>query len=293
MKNSPLGRYMNLITDFAFKTVFANENDKELLISFLNGILQGRDTIIEIEFLLPEVFGETEEDRKSIFDLYCKNTSGKRYIIEMQVAKQTYFTDRCLYYASFPIQKQAVKGNWDYQLEPVYIISIVNFTLWKNNVDYINYHSFINEKTHEIISDKLKLITIELTKFNKILAELQSDIDRWLFCFKHLANLKEQPVEIEGVVFDKLFNITELEKLTKKDMEAYKKHVTDYWDVKLAMQCSQEEGFEKGIEVGTKEGNKKIFTIAEKLQKMGLPLHDIEEATGLSPEQIQGINIQT
>lgn len=39
-------RYVNFYTDFAFKKLFGTEMNKDLLISFLNALLQGREVRI-------------------------------------------------------------------------------------------------------------------------------------------------------------------------------------------------------------------------------------------------------
>jgi predicted transposase/invertase (TIGR01784 family) len=283
MKEIEYGKYMNLKTDFAFKTVFGNEKEKGITISFLNEILQGRDSIVDIQFLPPEQLGDTDDERKAIFDIYCRNEWQERFVVEMQVVKQKYFIDRSLYYATFPIQKQAVKGKWNYRLEPLYIITILDFVQWENNRLCVNYHSLMNEETHEIISRKLQFITIELPKFNKNAENLKTGLDCWLFCFKHLSKLNERPPEIQGETFNKLFELTEINKLTRKDMETYTKSIYGYHDVELGMEYSREQGFEKGMEKG-------FELTAKNLQQMGFSINDIVKATGLTPEQIRKLN---
>jgi predicted transposase/invertase (TIGR01784 family) len=270
---------MNLKTDFAFKTVFANEKEKELTISLLNEILSGRNKIEEIRYLLPEQLNKRKNDRRAIYDIYCTNEKQERFIIEMQVVRQKYVIDRSLYYSTFPIQQQAPKGEWDYRLDPVYIIVIMDFTQWESNLDYINYHSLMNEKTKEIISDNLKFIIVELPKFKKTIEELETGLDRWLFCFTHLHELEEQPATINGTVFDKLFEMTETNKLMPQDMETYEKSVRDYWSSRIDKDYYREEGREEGI-----------LEISKKLLEMGLPIGDISKATGLTSKQIQQLN---
>jgi predicted transposase/invertase (TIGR01784 family) len=281
------GRYMDLKTDFAFKYVFSNENDKRMLISLLNEILKERATIVDIEYLLPEQLGNVEEERKAFFDLYCTNERGERFVIEMQIARRKNFIDRCLYYVTFPIQKQAIKGEtWDYHLEPVFFIAIMDFVQWNDNPNYINYHSLINEETHEIISNKLQLVTIELAKFLKTMAELETELDRWLYCFKHLHELNVQPNEIQGDLFNTLFDMTEKKKLTHKNMEMYRKSVTEYADVRFAMNDSREEGYEQGIKHGIKAQN---LQITKNLRKIGMTPELISDVTGLTLDQIRQI----
>ncbi|GHT04728.1 hypothetical protein AGMMS49525_11370 [Bacteroidia bacterium] len=99
MTKKNLGRFMDLTTDFGFKTVFSEKNE-ELLLSFLNGIFEGRKVIVKINHLRLKQLGNSPEDRDAIFDLYCTDEDDNHYIVEMQVAQQKNFMDRCLYYAA-------------------------------------------------------------------------------------------------------------------------------------------------------------------------------------------------
>jgi predicted transposase/invertase (TIGR01784 family) len=215
----------------------------------------------------------------------------------MQVTRQKYFMDRCLYYITLPIQNQAQKGDdWQYRLRPSYIITLLDFDIWENDSECINWHSLMNEQTHEIISENLKFITVELPKFNKTLEELSTDLDCWLFCFNHLNDLKEQPPELKGEIFDELFRLLDTRNLTYEEMETYEKSITEYSGVRMAMEYSQELGYEKGrkegIERGVEKGIEKglmfrTFEIAKEMQKKGMAIQLISDLTGLTFEQIQ------
>ena len=101
-------KYINPLTDFGFKKLFGSEPNKVLLIDFLNQILPNKK-IKNLSYASTEKLGQTLVDRKAIFDLYCVGENGERFIVEMQKAKQNYFKDRSVFYASFPIQEQAKK----------------------------------------------------------------------------------------------------------------------------------------------------------------------------------------
>jgi predicted transposase/invertase (TIGR01784 family) len=282
---------MDMKTDFAFKYVFVNEDDKSMVICLLNEILKGRCTVADVDYLLPEQLGNTEEERKAFFDLYCKNERNERFIIEMQVAWHENFIDRCLYYLTFPIQKQAMKGEeWDYYLEPVFFITIMDFSRKNNNPNYINYISLMNEETHEIFSDKVQMITIELGKFNKEEEELETGLDYWLYCFKHAPELKVQPEKIQGEIFNKLFERIDTKKLTANNMETYNKSITEYADVRFIMASNYNYGLEVGMEKGIEKGiESQNFQIAKNMIKIGISLELISEITGLTPAQIQSL----
>ena len=55
-----LSRYINFYTDFAFKKIFGTEANKDLLISFLNGLfnLEGDAAIADVTYLGTEQLGD-------------------------------------------------------------------------------------------------------------------------------------------------------------------------------------------------------------------------------------------
>ncbi|MEL6472277.1 MAG: PD-(D/E)XK nuclease family transposase [Cyanobacteria bacterium J06623_4] len=98
-------RYVNLLTDFGFKRVFGSEPNKQLLVDFLNTLLPSHHQISELSYKSTENLGSASVDRKAVFDLYCQGANGERFIVELQKAKQKFFKDRSLFYATFPIQE--------------------------------------------------------------------------------------------------------------------------------------------------------------------------------------------
>ena len=122
-------RYINPFTDYGFKKLFGEEINKDLLLDFLNELLKEEQGVIKnITYLKTEHLGASEVDRKAIFDLYCENEKGEKFIVELQKTKQNFFKDRTLYYSTFPIREQAKRTDWDYELKAVYTIAILDFT---------------------------------------------------------------------------------------------------------------------------------------------------------------------
>ena len=232
--------------------------------------------------------GFKPEDRDTIYDLYCTDEAGERYIVEMQVAQQKHFMDRCLLYAAASILKQAKSGKWNYELNPLCVIAILNFVLNEDDADCINCYTLTNEKTKKRASDKLQFITLELPKFNKSVTELETDLDKWLFCMKHLAVLAEQPAEIKGEIFDELFELTDLKTLTEEDMTAYEKSFERCYGAELAADYAMERGIQQGMERGIQQG---IFYTATRMKEKGMDLELIVTATGLSPAQLKEMGL--
>lgn len=121
-------KYINPFTDFGFKKIFGEEASKPLLIDFLNALLPQTNKIIDLTFKNTEQLRQSEADRKAIYDIYCENDKGEKFIVELQKARQNYFKERTIYYSTFPIREQAEKGEWNYNLKAVYCVGILDFT---------------------------------------------------------------------------------------------------------------------------------------------------------------------
>ena len=168
-------RYVNPYTDFGFKKLFGTEMNKELLISFINSLLSDKEQIRDLTYLNTENLGISEADRKAVFDVYCETDSGEKILVEMQRGQQLFFKERSLYYASFPIQQQGKRGDWDYQLKAVYVIAILNFVFDHTHDGYFHHEvQLTDSKTREVFYDKLTFIYLEMPKFNKKEEELDS-----------------------------------------------------------------------------------------------------------------------
>lgn len=280
-------RYINPLTDFGFKKLFGSEPNKDLLIDFLNQILPDNRQVKDLTYASNDKMGRTELDRKAIFDLYCVGKDGERFIVEMQKAKQNYFKDRSVFYASFPIQEQAQKGDWDYKLEPVYSIGILDFIFDDHKNDTTLHHIVeLKNQRCEVFYDKLKFVYIELPKFKKNEDELETQFDKWLYVLTHLSKLQNRPKKLQERVFKRLFEAAEIAKFTRKELEAYDRSLKYYRDIKNVVDTSHEEGIEKGIEQGREEEKMKIIVTGI---NEGFSNEALAKLTELSIEEIQKI----
>ncbi|MGK7933348.1 MAG: Rpn family recombination-promoting nuclease/putative transposase [Microcystaceae cyanobacterium] len=257
-------KYINLLTDFGFKRIFGSEPNKALLIDFLNSILPPHHTVSHISYKSNENLGNTALDRKAIFDLYCESEGGEKFIVEIQKAKQNYFKDRSVYYATFPIQEQAIQGDWNYKLTPIYTIGILDFIFddHKNDPNFFHQVELKNQNC-EVFYDKLKFIYIELPKFQKNLEDLETHFEKWLFLFRHLSQLDTPPERLREGIFNRLFEIAEIAQLPPDEQRAYQNSLKYYRDLNNVVETSREEGREEGIEegiiIGREEGIKSLL----------------------------------
>jgi predicted transposase/invertase (TIGR01784 family) len=301
-------KYIDPFTDFGFKKLFGEECNKELLLDFLNELLhQEEGKIVSITYLKTERLGISEESRKAVFDLYCENENGEKFIVELQKSKQEYFKDRTLYYSTFAITDQAVPGDkWNFKLENVYVVAILNFVLEENNnSDKYKYDVMLTDvETNDIFYKKLKYVYLEMPKFKKKIDELETHFEKWMYVIKNLNSLYDVPDRLQGRIFERIFSAAEIAKLTKEEYKAYIDSLNSYRDYNNTLDYAREEGkiegrtegeaigLEKGEQIGLEKGrtegeHKKAITIAQNLLKKGISIEDTSEITGLPKQQIE------
>ena len=301
----PGEKYINPLTDFGFKRIFGSEFNKELLISFLNALLAGERVITDVTFKNSEHLGTSEQERRAIFDVYCTTDTGARIIVEMQNVYQEFYKDRSIYYSTFPISEQAQRGEWNYELQDVYTVGILNFTFPEDKQsDNCVYREIklMDVKSKEVFYDKLTYIYVELANFHRSLDDCDTILDKWIYCLKNLQNLMSRPSALQERVFRSLFHTAEISQLTTEDLRAYELSVNAYRDIKNGIDAAKKEGMEKGIAIGTEKGiaigtekgiaigtKNKAVEIARNMAREGIPSSIISKVTGLSVEEIDAL----
>jgi predicted transposase/invertase (TIGR01784 family) len=279
-------KYIDPFTDFGFKKLFGEECNKELLLDFLNELLyQKEGKISSLTYLKSEQLGRSEEDRKAIFDLYCENERGEKFIVEMQKTRQNHFKDRALYYSTFPIANQAVSGNWNYELKAVYTVAILDFVFDedKHNKEKYRYDVKLTDiETHKIFYDKLTFTYLEMPKFNKKVEELETRFEKWMYVLKNLTRLDNLPDKLREKIFEKMFAAAEIAKLTQEEYQQYLDSLKAYRDWKNSLETAKDK---KKIEGKAEEK----LAIAKELKTLGIAFEQIAIATKLSIEEIEKI----
>jgi hypothetical protein len=286
-----MSRYMDPTTDFGFKKLFGEEANKDIIISFITDVLELEAPLLDIQFLDKEQLPEAKEERIGIYDIFCQDVDGNRFIVEMQKSRLAYVKDRMIYYSTFPIAAQAKRGDefltsldtgikadrirdvdvltfgkksiktsWNYYLDGVYCIAILAYRL-NGSIKAVNRNSLRNdEPPHEQFYDKLRFVTIELPLFdeNKPGYSLDLHLNKWLYFLKYLPTFDVIPKLFEGdVVFQKAFRIAEMASFTPEERRAYNLNLKRIWDSYAALETSYHTGRKKGVKKGIKIGEKR------------------------------------
>ena len=309
--------------DWSFKRLFGSEVNKDILIEFLKVIFPEFD-IEDITYLPSEQLGIMEKDRRAVFDVICRASDGKEFLVEVQRGAQEHFFERALYYTSFPILKQGKKAMereegdprkpWNFRLDGVFFLGVLNYKHLDD--ERIEHRYWLREgTTGETMTDKLKFVFVEVSKFNKTEEELTTDLDKWLYMLKNLSDLLERPAALRDKIFKRIFDVAEISGLDDEDKKKYISNMQTARDtynqleyakkkgreegMLAGIEKGREEGLQEGVEKGREEGReegrmegreqgieKRSREIAVNLLRINLPIQTICEATGLSAEEI-------
>lgn len=302
-----MSKFINPFSDYGFKAIFGREVSKDLIISFLNGVLHD-EVIKDITFRNVEMLGMKRDDRKAVFDIFCENERGEFFIVEMQKSRQKYFADRVLYYASFAIQQQSqvelerlrrnpidFEKRWQYHINKVYVVCILDFIMDNEHPEKYRWDVVrMDRDLKEPFSETLNEIYLEMPKFSLPLSACDTIYLKWLYVLNNIDIMERLPKELNNQIFQKLKSIVEIERMTPDERLAYELSLSAERDIYAIAETryeegiaeGKEEGLKKGKEEGLKEGQKKMI---ERMIDKGMSIRDISECIGYSEEEITGL----
>ena len=291
--------------DFAFKKIFGDKNHKNILISFLNSILdfKNQHEIVDLELTNPYQVPEIEEFKETILDIKAKNKAGDEFLVEMQKKLVDNFAKRSQFYAAKAYASQLKKSQPYENLKKVFFIGILDFRYFAGK-DYISRHLILNEKTLKNDLSDFEFTFIELPKFNKSCENLATTLDKWLYFIKNAPNLEMIPALYQNKQeFADAFDIASQKTWSKKELDIYEYRLKvqrdDIGAIDAALKEGMKKGIEKGIEKGKIEGvkegmekgiekgmEKEKIATAKKMLKAGIDKTTIAQITGLSLDAI-------
>jgi predicted transposase/invertase (TIGR01784 family) len=280
-------RFINPYTDFGFKKLFGEEANKDLLIDFLNAVLPLESPIASLTFRNSEQLPDNAVDRKAVFDIACVGANGESFSVEMQKAKQLWFKDRALFYTIFPILRQAQQGNWNFKLNPVYLVAVLDFK-YDEMEERQKLYRLVSYKDQdgEEFTDRVKMVFLQMPLFTLQEHELRTPKDKWLFFLKNLESFEEIPSILREPVFEKAFATAEYVNYSPALQEAYQNDLKAYRDNINVLETAKIESEAKG------RAEEKL-EIARSMKKENLDVALIAKVTGLLLEEIERLEYKT
>ena len=302
-KRQGLAPFVNLRSDVGFKAVFADRNNKDILIGVLNQILPPEARIEDIkEYSDREQRRDVPYGKKTVLDLVCVDRDDRTFVVEMQASEEDFFFERCVYYASGLYHLELSDGVRYKGLRPVYVVSFLNYrlrhddeSLWDTD-HFISNWRFTEKRTGMVADQTISVIFVEMTLFTKTLEECVTEFDRLFYIFKNSEGFQRIPEWIEeaGGISRRLAEACEVAAFDKEKRLKYEIDKMNEWDIQAqkeyAVRKGLEEGLQKGLQKGLREGREEgleqgreetRLSIARKLFEAGTPVDVIVNCTGV------------
>ena len=174
--------YINIQTDFGFKHVFGNIDNKTALVRFLNALFEGRLTVTDVVYHDKEILPSEENGKRIVYDVYCttpvsigespffrrtrpkegeKAERDHHFILEMQNIYTPPFEERMAYYASKMVAGQG-KAGWNYELEPVFAVAVTDFNFGHLSPKLVRDVMLTDRDSGEALTDKVHIFLCSL-----------------------------------------------------------------------------------------------------------------------------------
>ena len=262
-KRQGLAPFVNLRSDVGFKAVFADRNNKDILIGVLNQILPPEARIEDIkEYSDREQRRDVPYGKKTVLDLVCVNRDDRTFVVEMQASEEDFFFERCVYYASGLYHLELSDGVRYKGLRPVYVVSFLNYrlrhddeSLWDTD-HFISNWRFTEKRTGMVADQTISVIFVEMTLFTKTLEECVTEFDRLFYIFKNSDGFQRIPEWIEeaGGISRRLAEACEVAAFDKEKRLKYEIDKMNEWDILAQREFAERKGFEAGYADGEAKG---------------------------------------
>ena len=187
---------LNPKVDFAFKKLFGSEENKDILISFINSMLSEDQQIKDVHLKNPYNIANYRKDKMSILDIKAVDEKGIWYDIEMQLSEQIFYEKRAFYYWA-KVYSDQLEGGYNYdKLRKTISINILDFD-YLDEEEFHNVYKVYNEKSKKELSSVFEMHFVELNKFKKDFKDVKTALDRWIVFLNKAYELEKDKIPEE------------------------------------------------------------------------------------------------
>jgi len=234
--------YIDPIDNFFIRYFFGSEENKDLLLSFINSVFEdaGFMKIVEVNLKDPFNLKKLKDDKETILDVKAVDEFGRTIDVEIQTSGKGFAVSKSLYYWAQLFCSQLKEGEKYWDLKPVISINLINFKLF-DDMDRI--HTSFSLKDYKDpnlkLSDHLQMHFLELPKYDG--KDFHNQLRKWFQFFKY-----------EGKEEEKMATLAKNDPIFQKARRVYKHFTIDddvlevYYARRkwLLEQASLEEGYE-------------------------------------------------
>ena len=246
-------------TDFAFYRIFGTEEHKDVLLGFLNHVLELDEAhrIVEVHLLTAEQRPKVKEIKNSIVDVKCKDARGTIYVVEMQVAHVEAFEKRVVYNVAKAFVNQLGVGQDYPALNDVVGVTICEFELWPEDkvkgVPMLSHWRMQEQHGGATGLGQVQLVFLELPKYKAGNAPI-SMVDKWAYFFREAKNLAVLPEVLSEQPFRNALQAALSAGFTVEEWDEYIRNGMVIEGNRGAIPYAEKRGEERGLKQGLEQG---------------------------------------
>lgn len=265
--------------DFVFKRIFGSENNKDVLLAFLNRIFMqaGETPLNEILLMNPYTDKDDPLDKQSIFDVYAKTAEGKLIDIEMQLFNKFDIEKRTLFYWSKRYASQLQKGEKYQELKKCVTINILNYSFLPNQ-EYHNVFHLREDRTGMMLTDDIEVHFLELPKLDDSIP-LQGGLENWLLFLKGVDTTHWEVLKMNEPGLEKAMDTLQYLSQNSEARRLYEARQKYLHDEASMLEGAKQAGLQAGKQAGIKE-------VARNMLALNMDVVTIAKATGLTEQEI-------
>lgn len=237
-------RFIDPKIDFAFKKIFGSSDSKDILINFLNAILyEGQPLIEDLEIIDSQPENPTLGVQETRLDVKATINGDRIALVEIQLINVPSFGNRVLYNAAKSYSQQLTGKDRYERLKTVISLKIADFEMFDNQPEFMSRFVFQEkEQQFECPDTAIELVFIELPKFSKELAALETTADQWIYFLKNTSTLETVPETLSAVPeIQKAFRIATEDNFTQEELKELQKQELWIQDQQIAIEIAREQ----------------------------------------------------
>ncbi len=249
-------------TDFAFKRIFGSEDHKDVLVAFLNNMLDLDEPhrIVGVELLPPEQRPPVAELKLSIVDVKCTDARGVTYVVEMQVLQVEGFEKRVVYNVARAYVNQIARGDGYPSLNDVVGITICDFELWPDTearrLPMLSRWRMTEQQTGAKELGQIQLVFLELPKYDTSRPP-RTMVEKWAYFFREADNLTVVPEVLAEHPFIDALDAARTAGFTATEWEAYILAGIAIQNERGALAVAEKRGMRHGEQLGEQRGEQR------------------------------------
>ena len=283
-------RALNPMADIFVRYLLGSEDNKDILIDFINAVFaqKGHELIVEIKLLNPFNLRTVRETKESILDVKARDSNGRWINIEIQIDNDGSYANRSLYYWAKNYAGQLGSGEGYGKLNPAVCINLLDFEIFPQ---LPGYHSCFQvtevEQPEYILSEHLQIHFIELPK-NQLQStdQVTNDLDRWCYYFEHEGSVEEEEMTVllnENQALDRAHRVYRDFTANAELMDMAEAREKWLKDMNTKLRTAEQRGKDEGIQRAHRED-------ARKMLNEGFEVATIARITGLSEQEISKLS---